>query len=158
VLKLNIFLKLLAKFHNDQVHYGLGFSSNGSLQSNLFPGAIYNFFQMNIYVQIYGSNEVYTVYDLNDTIKVIPDITTDLNFVEQRLISSDSSFLTNILLHEDSSRNLESLQEIQIITGLLNQQSLSDQLGLMKFNNKSDLTFPPIYGPLANYEGVLPVK
>jgi hypothetical protein len=113
---------------------------------------------MKIYVQIYGSNEVYTVYDLNDTIKVIPDITKNLNFVEERLISSDSMFITNILLNEDSSRSLISMQEIQIISGLLNQQSLSNQFGLIKFNNKTYLTFPSIYGPLAYYEGVFPVK
>jgi hypothetical protein len=136
----------------------LGFSANGNLQTNLFPGAVYEAYQMKIYAQIYGSNEVYTIYDFSNLVTVIPDKLSNLNEIELRLISQDPTFKSNIVLSENSWRNLESIQEIQKISGLLNQQSLSDQIGLIQVKNETYLKFPPIYGPLANYAGVLAVK
>ena len=110
---------------------------------------------MNIYAQIYGSNGVFTTYDLTGSITVTPDIMIDLSKIAQALISKDSTFSTNILLSQGSY--LQSIQEIQKISDLLNRQSLSDALGLLGANS-TEFKFPPIYGPLANYEGVLPVK
>jgi len=111
---------------------------------------------MSIYAQIYGSSEVYTIYSFNDTISVMPDINSNLSIIEKRLISKDPTLSTNIILNEGSF--LKSSQEIQRLAGLLNEQSLSDQLGSIRFNNNTNLKFPPIYGPLANYDGVLPVR
>ncbi len=47
---------------------------------------------------------------------------------------------------------LNSLQIIQSIAALLNIQSYSDKLGAIL--NKSSITFPQIYGPMAYYSGV----
>jgi hypothetical protein len=133
----------------------LGYSSTGYLQTNLFSGAIYNLHQMNIYAQIYGSDGVFTIYDLLDSVTVIPDTMSDLSKLEQSLIKKDPTFSTNILLSQGSY--LQSIQEIQKISDLLNRQSLSDALGLLGLQS-TEFKFPPIYGPLAKYEGVLAVK
>lgn len=151
-----IFKNQKAKYQKGPIHYGLGYSTSGNLETTLFPGAVYDSFKMTIYAQIYGTSEVYTIFDLTDAVIVIPDIMSDLDTVEKRLISKDPTFSANILLSQGSY--LESVQEIQRISGLLNEQSLSDELGLKTFNNNTDLKFPPVYGPLASYEGVVPVK
>ena len=128
----------------------------GIFQTNLFPGAVYDSYKMSIYVQIYDINGAFSIFDFPQQITVIPDLMSNLTIVEERLILNDPSFDINILLNEGSY--LDSIREIQKISGLLNEKSLSDQMGLIKFNNNTDLTFPLIYGPLTNYNGILPVK
>ena len=70
-----------------------------------------------------------------------------------RLISGDPFFDLNQILHRGSY--LLSIQEFQKLGSILNQQSLSDKVGLIL--NDSSTFFPQIYGPLANYSGVNPV-
>jgi len=112
---------------------------------------------MNIYAQIYDDNGAFRVYNIPDTIIVQPDFTS-LSDIELGLISKNSSYETNKILNGGSY--LPSLQEIQPISSLLNEQSLKDMLGLIESLNKRNVlsTFPQIYGPLNNYDGVLPVK
>jgi hypothetical protein len=112
---------------------------------------------MNIYAQIYDDNGAFRVYQIPDTIIVEPDFTF-LSEIEQGLVSKNSSFETNKILNGGSY--LPSLQVIQVISSLLNEQSLKDMKGLIEsLKNRNILpTFPQIYGPLYNYDGVLPVK
>jgi hypothetical protein len=109
---------------------------------------------MNIYAQIYDENGAFTVYNIPDTIIVQPDFTF-LSEIEQGLVSKNSSFETNKILNGGSF--LSSLQEIQPISSLLNEQSLKDMKGLIEYLNSRNIppTFPQIYGPLYNYDGVL---
>jgi hypothetical protein len=68
-------------------------------------------------------------------------------------MTEDPSSDTNIILNEGSF--IKSIQEIQRISSLLNDQSLSDKLGLIL---KADAPiFPQTYGPLWNYSSVVPV-
>jgi hypothetical protein len=117
---------------------------------------VYDTYKMSFYAQIYGSNEVYTIFNFTDTISIIPDVNCNLSLIEKRLISKDLTLSTIVILNEGSS--LKRSQEIQNLAGLLNEQSLSDQLGSIRFNNYTNLKFPSIYGPLTNYDGVLPVR
>ncbi len=48
------------------------------------------------------------------------------------------------------------IQEIQRISSILNEQSLSDKLGLILNGNAP--IFPQTFGPLSNYTGVTPVN
>ncbi len=134
----------------------MGFSSSGNLETNIFPGAIYDSYAIKIYAQIYGSNGVYTIYDLADSVVITPDYSINLNLIQQRIISIDPTFSTNIILYQGNY--LETFQALQIFSSLMNEQSLSDGLGLLKFNNNTDIRFPKIYGPLVKYKGVKPVK
>jgi len=111
---------------------------------------------MIIYAQIYDDNGAFSVYNIPDTIIVQPDFAS-LSEIVVGLITKNSSFETNKILNGGSY--LPSLQEIQPISSLLNEQSLKDVLGLIEsLNNRRVLsTFPQIYGPLNNYDGVIPV-
>ena len=128
----------------------------GIIETNIFPGAVYDSYKMSIYAQIYDSNGAFATYDFSQQITVIPNIMSNLSLVEQRLVSNDPTFDTNIILNQGSY--LDSIREIQKISSLINHQSLSDKFGLKMFNNNTDLTIPPIYGPLEDFNGVLPVK
>jgi hypothetical protein len=69
------------------------------------------------------------------------------------LIEENPLLDSNIILNEGIFVN--SIQEIQRITSLLNDESISDKLGLIL---KGDAPiFPQTYGPLCNYSGVIPV-
>lgn len=140
------------------MHYSLGYSLTGNLETNLFPGAVYDSHQMKIYAQIYDEHGAFEIYDFPESVLVISDKMTNLNTIEELLISEDPTFSTNIILNEGSNKYFDSIQEIQKISSLLNEQSLSDELNIMKLNNNTGLSFPQIYGPLSNYEGVLPVS
>ena len=144
-------------YQHDQIHYGLGFTASGILQTYLFPGAIYNSHQMNIYAQIYDAENAYTIYNFTSSITVIPDENEDLNELEDRLISQDPTFEINIALNENSFKNQIVFEKVQYIIDLLNEQSLSDKFGLIVFYNSTGAKFPQIYGPLSNYNGVLMV-
>ena len=71
----------------------------------------------------------------------------------ENLISGQTAFISNQILSQGSF--LESIQELQKIASILNQQSLSDKKGLVLNDNTT--TFVEIYGPYANYYGVTPV-
>jgi len=141
-----------AKFLNEQLNLGLGYSSNGVLQTTLFSGAVYDSYQMNLYVQIYDNDKAFAIFEITQSITVIPD-TSNLQLTIDQLIKQTPYFITNIILSEGSY--LSSIQEIQRISSLLNEQSLSDKLGLIL--NGSAPIFPQTFGPLSNYSGVLPV-
>ena len=147
--------KSKAKLLNDTIDYGLGFNSNinTTFALKMFPGAIYDSNQMKIYVQIYDNDGAFTIYDLPQFITVYPDKT---NFTARinSLISEDPFFETNIILNEGSS--VKSIQEVQRVSSLLNDQSLSDKLGLISKTNAP--LFTQMYGPLWNYSGVFPVN
>ena len=50
---------------------------------------------------------------------------------------------------------MSSIQIIQKLASLLNEQSYSDKLGLiLNQNSSSTIAFPQIYGPMANFSGV----
>ena len=133
----------------------MGSSESGFLQTYLFPGAVYNSYEMSIYAQVYDSGGAYTVYEFPQPIMVNPDLLSNLTTVEKYLISKDPTFSLNIALNQGSL--LEIIQIIQKISGLLNDQSLSDELGLIKFSNNTELKFPQIYGPLVDFNKVLAV-
>jgi hypothetical protein len=132
----------------------LGYNSrlNETFDVKLFAGAIYNSNQMNLYVQVYDNDGAFTIYNLPQSIAIYPNKTNLASFMTD-LATGNSFFDTNIILNEGSFK--ESIQEIQRISSLLNDQSLSDKLGLIL---KGDAPlFPQTYGPLCDYFGVIPV-
>ncbi len=138
---------------NDQLNLGLGYSSSGSLSTTIFSGAVYDSYQMNVYVQIYDNDTAFGVYEIEQAITVYPDFSNFQTEIEQ-LITQSPLFRTNIILNEGSY--LQSIQEIQRISSMLNEQSLSDKLGLILNGNAP--IFPETFGPLSNYTGVSPVN
>ena len=140
-------------FLNDQLHYGLGNSLNTNLTTRLFPGAIYNSYQMNIYIQVVDSDGAFTTFVIEQPVTVVPDFTNFLLNI-YKIITEDSQFISNIILNQGSHSS--SIQELQSFSGLLNQQSLEDKCAL--YFNMSSKIFPSVYGPLSNYSGVIPVK
>ena len=139
-------------FVNDQLHYGLGYSLINKFTTKLFPGAIYNSYQMNVYIQVIDRDGAFTTFKIEQPVTVMPDV-ANLQSVITRLISEDPFFISNIILNEGSY--LGSIQELQSICALLNQQSLADKVGLI--TNKTAPIFPSIGGPLSNYSGVVSV-
>jgi hypothetical protein len=132
---------------------GLGYSSSGVLKTKLFSGAVYDSYQMNVYMQIYDNDTAFGVYEIEQAITVYPDFSSFQAEIEQ-LITQNPLFRTNIILNEGSY--LESIQEIQRISSILNEQSLSDKYGLILNGNAP--IFPQTFGPLSNYTGVTQVN
>jgi hypothetical protein len=107
---------------------------------------------LNLYVQVYDNDGAFTIYEIPQSI-IVNSHETNLTSLMSDLITENPSFESNINLYEGSF--LKSIQEIQRISSLLNDQSLSDKLGLIL---KGDAPiFPQTYGPLWNYSGVMPV-
>lgn len=144
----NRYIFKTARNLNEELNYGLGYSQNSNFTTNFFAGPSWNSYKINIYVQVYDNNGAFTVYDILTPVQVVPDL-TNLETTMEKLISSDPTFSTNIILNQGSY--LKSIQILQTISSLLNAQSYSDKLGLML--NKSKIAFPQIYGPMANYSG-----
>ena len=138
---------------NDQLHFGLGYSTTGVLSTNIFTGAVYNSYQLNIYAQVYDNDKAFAIFYISQPITVLPDFTILQTTINQ-LITQNPSLSTNIILNEGSY--LLSIQEIQKISSLLNEQSLSDKQGLILSTNAA-INFPQTFGPLSNYFGVKPV-
>jgi len=141
---------------NDSVEYGLGFSTklNEAFSVRLFNGAIYNSNKMNVYVQVYDDDGAFTIFNLPYSITVLnQNEVRNLTTLMDKLILGDTSFETNIILHEGSFQS--SIQEVQRVASLLNEQSLSDKLGLILAGKET--IFPQTYGPLKDYTGVMPV-
>ncbi len=138
---------------DDQLNLGLGYSTSGLLKTRLFTGAVYNSYQLKVYAQIYDDDKAFAFYEIPQPITVLPDYSNLTTTIDQ-LISKNPLFSTNIILNEGSS--LMSIQELQRVTSLLNEQSLSDKLGLILHGNAP--IFPQTFGPLSNYSGVIPVK
>jgi len=109
-------------------------------------------------VQVYDDDSAFAVFDIETPIYVTPpdDNQTYLNMIMEKLIASDTSFTINQILNE--AAYLSSIEEIQSISSLLNDQSLSDKLGLLLGNEKNPGIFPQTFGPLFNYSGVRPVS
>jgi hypothetical protein len=130
----------------------LGSSKNGQLETRLFPGYASN--QAKIYVQIYDNDEAFAVYEIKNPITILADRNNFTNTLS-KLISRDPLFETNLILNEGSY--LPSLQEIQTISSLLNDQSLADKFGLISsLKNKS--LFPQTFGPLFKYSTIRKVR
>ena len=108
---------------------------------------------MTIKAQVYDGDNAFSVFEIQQQVVVMPDLSV-LNNLINNLQVKDTSFLTNKILNECSF--LPTLQEIQMISSLLNEQSLSDKLGLIL--NGSGPIFPQNFGPLSNFSGVIPVK
>ena len=149
ILNINLILIFKAKNPNDQVIYGLGYSTSTSYTTTLFAGPLYNSYQIQIFVQVYDNNGAFTIYDIMTPITVVPDF-TNFESIKDKLISADPIFSTNVILNQGSYLN--NIQIIQSIASLLNIQSYSDKLGAIL--NKSSIAFPQIYGPMADYAGV----
>ncbi len=107
---------------------------------------------MIVYIQIYDNDKAFAVCEISQPITVVPDFPNLQTTIEQLILQSPH-FRTNIILNEGSY--LSSIQEIQRISSLLNEQSLSDKLGLIL--NGSAPMFPQTFGPLSSYSGVKPV-
>jgi len=125
---------------------------NQTFEVKLFAGAVYDSYQLNLYVQVYDNDGAFTVFEIPQLITVYPH-ETNLTTLMNDLITENPSFESNVILYEGSFK--ESVQEIQRISSLLNDQSLSDKLGLI-LNGDAPI-FPQTYGPLWNYSGVIPV-
>ena len=104
---------------------------------------------MNIYVQVYDNDGAFSVYDISNSITVSPDL-TNLEIIMDKLISNDPYFSANIILNQGSY--LDSIQIIQVISSILNEQSYSEKSSMIA--NKSSIAFPKIFGPMENYTGV----
>jgi hypothetical protein len=138
------------------VEYGLGYNMNlnETFSTKLFLGAVYNTLEMSIYVQVYDNDEAYTIYYIPQNIIVYSNESeTDLELIMEKLISTDSSFESNLKLNEGAF--MGSIQVLQKISSFLNKQSLSDKLGLMSTGKPP--IFPKVFGSLSNYSGVIPV-
>jgi len=98
------------------------------LTLKLFPGAVYNSYQMSIYAQVYDSNDAFTIYQIAYDVTVLPDI-SNLNTLMQQIINMDTSFISNLVFYEGNY--VTSLQEMQRISALLNEISSSDKYGLI---------------------------
>ena len=131
----------------------IGFSSNSNFSTSLFAGQSYNSYQIIIYVQVYDQDEAFSVYKIGYKIIVKPDF-TDINIIKDKIITADPYLSANIILNQGSY--LSSVQIIQTISSLLNDESFSDKLAMIL--NKSSIAFPEIYGPMANFSGVIPVS
>ena len=124
--------------------------------TKLFGGAVYDSYKIyNIYVQVYDDDGSYTTYQIAESIIVLPDLANLLSIMNS-LITANPYFSTNVILNQGSY--LSSLQEIQRISSLLNEQSLSDKLALNLLNESSKVFFQDTYGPLSTYFGVIPVR
>ena len=88
---------------------------------------------MTIYIQVYDNDGAFSILQVAHPVSVIPDV-TKLNVVIKKIIDADPYFISNIILNEGSFS--ESIQELQSISALLNERSLSDKLGLIS-NSKS---------------------
>ena len=79
----------------------------------------------------------------------------NLETVIGKLTLPDLNYDSNVILNEGAY--LQSLQVIQGISSLLNQQSLSDKYGLIMKDNSKAYLFPNTFGPLSYFSGVKPV-
>jgi hypothetical protein len=109
---------------------------------------------MRIYVQIYDNDKAFTTYDIEQHIIVIPNVSY-LQAIKEYLILADSTFSVNKILNEGDY--LQSLQLLQSLSSLINEQSLSDQFGLI-LSEIDEIKIPKKYGPISNYKGVTPVS
>lgn len=142
-------IKIKGKNKDEQLNYGLGYSTSTNFSTNLFAGPSYDQFQMSIYVQVYDNNGAFTMYEIATLVQVVPDL-NNLELTMDKLISGGPVFATNIILNQGSYLN--SIQIIQTISSLLNFESFSDKFGINV--NKSLIFFPQIFGPMASYSGL----
>jgi hypothetical protein len=143
-------LKKIALLNDDQLHYGLGYSENTIYTTKILAGAVYNSYSLKIYAQILDDDGAFTIYEFPQNITVTPDMSI-LGSTIESLINGDSFSSINQILSQGSF--LSTIEEFQKVSSILNQQSLSDRVGL----NDSSTQFPQMYGPLEKYAGVVPV-
>ena len=126
----------------------MGSNRNGQLETRLFPGYASN--QAKIYVQVYDNDEAFAVYEIQNPITILAD-RNNFTYTLSKIISRDPLFETNRILNEGSY--LPSLQEIQTISSLINEQSLADKFGLISSLKNASL-FPQTFGPLFKYSTI----
>jgi hypothetical protein len=132
---------------------GYNIKINETFVAKLFAGAIYNSNQMNLYVQVFDNDGAFTIYEMPQPIAIYHD-ETNLTSLMNDLITENPLLDSNVILNEGTF--VKSMQEMQRISSLLNDESLSDKLGLIL---KGDAPiFPQTYGPLWKYSGVIPVN
>ena len=111
---------------------------------------------MRVYVQVYDEDGAYAIFYIEDLVTVRPDESdlTQMNMIMDELILGDVDFASNKILNEGSF--LMRIAEIQRISSLLNIKSQSDKLSIINYGDKTltQLAFPQIYGPSAEYRGV----
>jgi hypothetical protein len=155
--KFLFFLLKKAKFLNDSTEYGLGYLklnsepyASTSITRKLFAGAVYDAYKMYVYAQVYDENDAFTVFSIDEPVKVLP-VHNDV-IVDRVKLTIESDKL-------DSETNLERIADIQRISSLLNLQSLEDKLGILdqSKNLQNKILFPHFYGPLSEYAGITPV-
>jgi hypothetical protein len=129
----------------------LGYSADGIFVTKLFAGAVYDSYKMTIFARICDDENAFSTFEIPIKIIVTPDFTMIGNIVNN-LLKKDTSFLTNKILFEGS--NFPSMQEMQKVSSLLNEQSWQDKQALKLVG----FVFPQIYGPLSNLSGVLRVN
>ena len=105
---------------------------------------------MSVYVQIYDNDGAFTIYQITEFVAVNGE-NSNLESIMNRLLARDPRFSSNQILNEGSY--LGSINEIQSLTSLLNEQSLKDTLALM-----STPIFPKKYGVPQDYSYIKPVK
>jgi hypothetical protein len=121
--------------------------------TRLFVGAIYDSNQISIYIQVYDNNGAFAIYEIPQSVTVLGD-DASLETTMSKLIEKDPMFSSLVILNEGSF--LGTIQEMQTLSSLLNERSLSDKLGLILKGNAA--LFTEMYGPLSSYSGVVPVN
>ena len=91
------FSKKKANFLDDQLYYGLGYSSNSHFSTKLFSGAIYNSNQVDIYVQVYDYDGAFVIYKIKQSITVWPDL-ANLETIIDKLTLADLNYDSNVIL------------------------------------------------------------
>ena len=126
-------MKFKATYLDDQLDYGLGSNSSGYLSLKLLPGAVYDSYKMRIFIQIYDNDGAFTIYQINNSIIVKPDVSNLATLINQ-LISMDKNANINAILSQGST--LLTIQQIIGVSALLNEESLSDKFGLIQNSSK----------------------
>ena len=116
------------RYLNDDTNIGLGYSSNGTLQTTLPLGASYDSYKMYIYIEIIDDNDGYIIYNISSPIISQPDL-TNANQILEDLIGVNTS--ANTLKHIFSGNPLQTVQNILLIGNNLNFISQSDKLAII---------------------------
>ncbi len=81
----------------------------------------------------YDTDGAYQIYQISPSVKVIPDVDKLENIIKQ-IIWGDPYLVSNIILYEGEF--VESVQELQSISALFNEKSLSDKLSILQLKSK----------------------
>ena len=110
---------------------------------------------MNIYIQAYDTDGAFTVFHVNHTVRVVPDV-ANLDTIIAKVIDGDPYFSSNVILHEGSF--VASIQELQSVTALLNKRSLSDKMGLIAISTSESCFHPSSFHFYLNVNSQIKTK